>query len=379
MSLLRTNSNRSVRSLLSLQSGASTARALNLTATWRKNQREPGYIESPFFRSPVLNRAIILKHRLRADEIELLGSYRTTATKVILPLDPSDLRVGARSFFIYQTGYRSLLEEVATGDLTADRRDETLLHILDGLPSLDPFLMRERLRQEEFNPDRCYFNLSEADSAQMFEFVRRELRPLVGMSFDDVDVRMFEKTDKLAQKIMANAADAELEPLRRGLNMEKAAFEEGIFCWKGFIYYKWTLNKLLPQVRPVSEEIASIKPSDKPTMEDKIYMDAAKERLEQSIDGAIVTVRNTLKVYDKAYRDLTHNGKPAAFREFLMKAPSLFYELGERLGSVDHIVSFWRYRFPAGARPKVSTEDLFDILADFEASLSFEPHHHFPR
>jgi len=379
MSLLRTNTNRSVRSLLSLQSGASTARALNLTATWRKHHQEPGYVEHPFFRSPVLNRAIILKHRLRADEIELLGSFRTTATKIILPLDPSDLRVGARSFFIYQTGYRSLLEEVATGDPAADRRDEALLHILDGLPSLDPFLMRERLRQEAFTPDRCYFNLSEADSARMFEFVRRELRPLVGLTFDDLDVRMFEKTDKLAQKIMANAADAEFEPLRIGLNMEKAAFEEGIFCWKGFIYYKWALNALLPQVQPVSEEIASVTTRDKPTLEDRVYLDAAKERLTQSIDAAVVTVRNTLQVYDRAYRDLTHNGKPGAFREFLLGAPSLFYELGERLGSVDHIVSFWRYRFPVDARPKVSTDDLFDIFADFEASLSFEPHTQFHR
>lgn len=379
MSLLRKNTNRAVRSLLSLQSGASTARALNLTATWRAHQQEPGYIEAPFFRSPVLNRAIILKHRLRADEIELLGSFRTTATKIILPLDPSDLRVGARSFFIYQTGYRSLLEEVATGDAAADQRDEALLHILDGLPSLDPFLMRERLRQEDFTPDRCYFNLSEADAVQTFEFVRRELRPLVGLTFDDLDVRMFEKTDKLAQKIMANAADAEFEPLRIGLNMEKAAFEEGIFCWKGFIYYKWALNALLPQVLPVSEEIASVTPSDKPTLEDRVYLDGAKTRLTQAIDAAVVTVRNTLQVYDRAYRDLTHNGKPGAFREFLMGAPSLFYQLGERLGGVDHIVSFWRYRFPADARPKVSTDDLFDIFADFEASLSFDPHIHFPR
>jgi hypothetical protein len=373
MGQVRANNNRAVRSLLSLQSGVSTARALNLTAVWRKHQREAAYIEHPFFKSPVLNRAIILKHRLRADEMELLGSSRTNATKVILPLDPADLRVGARSFFIHQTGYRSLLEEVATGDQSADRRDEALLNVLDGLPSLDPFLMRERLLQEQFTPDRCYFDLSEADSAQMFEFVRQELRPLVGLTFDDLDVRLFEKAEKLAQKIMSNSSDADLDPLRLGLGMEKHAFEEGVFCWKGFIYYKWTLNNLLPQIKPVSEEIASVRPVDKPNLEDRIYMDAARERLIQSVDAACMTVRSTLKVYDKAYRDLTHNGKPAAFREFLLKAPSLFYELGERLGSVDHIVSFWRYRFPVGARPKISTEDLFDMFADFESSLSFEP------
>lgn len=370
---MRPNNNRAVRSLLNLQSGVSTARALNLTAVWRKHKGDVAYVENPFFKSPVLNRAIILKHRLRADEMELLGSYRTNATKVILPLDPTDLRVGARSFFIHQTGYHSLLEEVATGDMSADRRDEALLSILDGLPSLDPFLMRERLRQEQFTPDRCYFDLSEADSAQMFEFVRQELRPLVGLTFDDLEVRLFEKAEKLAQKIMSNASDADLDPLRLGLGMEKHAFEEGIFCWKGFIYYKWTLNNLLPQIKPISEEISSIRSIDKPNLEDRIYMDSARERLGSSIEEACTTVRSTLKVYDKAYRDLTHNGRPAAFREFLLKAPNLFYELGERLGSVDHIVSFWRYRFPAGARPKITTEDLFDMFADFESSLKFEP------
>ncbi len=50
----------------------------------------------------------------------------------------------------------------------------------------------------------------------------------------------------------------------------------------------------------------------------------------------------------------------------------MFHELGERLGSIHHIVSFWRYRFPEGARMKVASEELFDLFADFEPSLSFD-------
>lgn len=373
MTLTQAGGGRAVRSLLRLESSVSTARALNLRALWRKNREEAEYQEKPFFRSPILNRAIILKHRLRTDELDLMGGARTTATKVILPLDVSDLRVGARSFFVNQVGYRSLLEEIETADLAADRRDATLLDLLDALPSLDPFLMRERLRQNDFSPARCYFDLSEADTARMFAFVRQELMPLIGMSFDDVEVRLFERTDKLAQKILANASDSELDPLRQGLGMGRAEFEEGVFCWKGFIYYKWTLNNLLPKVRPVASEIARIRPSDNPSDEDKAFLDASRDRLTRALDQGCSTVRETLKVYDDAYRDLTLKGQPTAFREFLLKAPTLFYQLGERLGSVDHIVSFWRYRFPPDVRPKIGTEELFDILADFESSLSFQP------
>ena len=373
MSLVQNSGGRAVRSLLRLQSSVSTARALNLTGIWRKHREDAEYLTHPFFRSPILNRSIILKHRLRADELDLMGGARTTATKVILPLDPSDLRVGARSFFVNQIGYRSLLEEIATSDLAADRHDATLLDLLDALPSLDPFLMRERLRQNDFTPARCYFDLSESDATRMFAFVRQELKPLIGMSFDDLEVRVFERTDKLAQKILANASDSDLDPLRQGLGMGRAEFEEGVFCWKGFIYYKWTLTDLLPKVRPVADEIARIRPNDKPTNEDKAFLEASRERLVEAVDEACETVRATLKVYDDAYRDLTLKGQPTAFREFLLKAPTLFYQLGERLGSVDHIVSFWRYRFPPDVRPKIGTEELFDILADFESSLSFQP------
>jgi hypothetical protein len=79
-----------------------------------------------------------------------------------------------------------------------------------------------------------------------------------------------------------------------------------------------------------------------------------------------------LKIYDDAYADLTRNGHPQAFREFLLKAPLLFNELGERLGAIQHIISFWKFRFPQGARTRIEGEELSDILLDFEFSLNMQ-------
>jgi hypothetical protein len=205
---------------------------------------------------------------------------------------------------------------------------------------------------------------------RMFQFVRGEVAPLIGMSFGDVRASFDQKTVKLANKILANASDAELEPLRLGMDMTKQQFEEGMFCWKGFIYYKWTLGDLLPRVRPVASQIASIRPSGLITDDERNYIQPAQARLAKSIAKTCETVRITLKVYEDAYADLTKHGQPRAFREFLLKAPTLFYELGERLGAVHHIINFWNFRFPDDRRSQVSAEELFDLLADFEASLS---------
>jgi len=365
------SSDRSVRSLLHLQAHASTTRTLNLLSVWGRHGTESDYAASPFFDSPTLNRSIIVKHRLRQHERDEFFDGRSSATKVILPIDVTDLAIGARSFFVGQKGYEAFLEDLSIAVGEVESRDEKLLHLLDQLPSLDPFLMRERLKKEGFAPARCYFDLTDADTQRMFNFVRTELTPLIGMSFDKSDTRLAEKTTKMATKILANASDAELEPLRQGMGMSKPDFEEGVFCWKGFIYYKWTLGDLLPKVRPVAAQIVAVRPEGPVTDEERNLIAGAQSRLGNGIARACETVRMTLKVYDDAYADLTRNGHPETFRDFLMKAPGLFYELGERLGSVHHIISFWRFRFPDGSRQKVGAEELVDLLADFEASLNF--------
>lgn len=366
------SSDRSIRSLVALQSNASTARTLNLFDVWKRHGQTEDYRAKPFFNSPALNHSIIVKHRLRNHERHDFHEDRVSATKVILPIDLTDLRAGARSFFVGQRGYGEVIEELVSVHGVTDPHDGNLLQMLDSLPSLDPYLMRERLRGGGFFPARCYFDLTEADTARMFNFVRQEVAPLIGISFDNMDARLNENTAKLATKILANAGDSDLEPLRQGMGMDRPEFEEGVFCWKGFIYYKWTLNELLPKVRPVANEIASVAPSGQVDEGERTYILEARGRLVRAISRACETVRATLKVYDESYADLTKNGRPRSFRDFLLKAPGLFYDLGERLGAVHHIVSFWRYRFPHGARTKIGAEELVDLLADFEASLSFD-------
>jgi hypothetical protein len=53
------------------------------------------------------------------------------------------------------------------------------------------------------------------------------------------------------------------------------------------------------------------------------------------------------------------------FRDFLLSAPHLFVNLGEKIGVISHIVSFWRFRFPDKASLTVDGEELSMIFQDF--------------
>jgi hypothetical protein len=48
----------------------------------------------------------------------------------------------------------------------------------------------------------------------------------------------------------------------------------------------------------------------------------------------------------------------------------MFLGIGEAVGIIKHIDSFWRFRFPAGRVPLIEGNEALDIFQDFELTLS---------
>ena len=251
-----------VRSLAELQKSASTSRVLNLLRVAQRAGDDPEHSNRPFFRHPRLNRSIVLKHRLRRDERELFPDGRQTATKIVIPMDGGDLRLGGRSVFVDQTNYDAIMRSALGERWEADTSDRDLLEILDALPSFDPFLLRENLKRHNREPGRCYFEISDGDLARMHRYVEAEIRRLIDLCFAGADNSAGREGAgaKLVRKILSITVDADTEPLRLTLKLDKGEYQEGVFCWKGFLYYKWTLTESLKNVEAVATEIMTIRP-----------------------------------------------------------------------------------------------------------------------
>ena len=174
----------------------------------------------------------------------------------------------------------------------------------------------------------------------------------------------------MASVLLSNQIDERLEPLRLVMRLDAESYREGIFSWKGFLYYKWALADMVPKLATVLKELAMLKPAGSKGRDQMIYIQDTRAKLLTAIKLRTREVTETLQVYDDAYRDLTQNGKPMAFRDFLLKAPAMFMVLGERLGSISHISSFWRYRFKDPRDLSAPVQEVVDILADFAANLA---------
>lgn len=366
---------RAVRNLDHLRASASTARVLNLLRVWEENgdsradgaPRNPEWAARPIFRTPALNRSLVIKHRLRRNETDLFTGRRQVATKLVIPIDDEDLKTGGRYVFVNQIGFERMMAE-AFG-LGADHPDIETLRQIDKLPSLDPFLLREQLRRCGLDPAPCYFSISDGDLQRMTAFVRGQIEPLVSLSLgrDTVAVAS-DSAARMAAKILSNTPGDQLEALRETLRLAPEQYQEGVFCWKGFLYYKWTLSTLLSEVATVAEQVRTIKPAGKVDRSAREYLTRSRAVLRGRIIRTCDEVSRTLSVYDDAYARLTEAGQPTAFRDFLLDAPSLFARLGDQLGAVQHIVSYWRFRFGPSAHPP-AVEELMDIFMDFETGL----------
>jgi hypothetical protein len=362
---------RSIRSLAGLQSTGSSSRVLNLARLHQLSGDDPDYRARPLFKNPILNRALYVKHRLRENEIELFETYRTSATKILLPLDGEDLRSGGQSAFIGQRGYEKLLAQLVGDEGFEFQADRKVLEVLDRIPSLDPFLLREHLRRYGFAPAACYFDITPGDAKRMFAFMNKELSALVKLSMGGSSDAFAVSTGVLVQKILSNAAPEDMEPLRLVLRLDRSDFLEGLFCWKGFLYYKWRLVELVSGLPRLLHEIAGVQARGFAEPAVRAYVDESRGRIVRAIRTFVRAVEDALKVYDDAYIKLTGAGDPVAFREFLLEAPTMFVNLGERLGALDHVASFWslRFRTLANGPGLLLFEELMDIFMDFEDSL----------
>ena len=84
------------------------------------------------------------------------------------------------------------------------------------------------------------------------------------------------------------------------------------------------------------------------TPNQRAFLTAARRNIIEMVRDNGKHVTKVLAIYDNSFADLVAHQSPKTFRDFLLSAPYMFLELGEKMGAISHIVSFWRYRFPAG-------------------------------
>jgi len=357
------------RSLALIKKSGSTSRILNLHVVHERFGETEAFSSNPLFSSRRLNRSLIMKHALRGGDQYLLEVPRPNVTKIILPFDKNDLNIGGTNIFVGQKNFEGALRDLAGGykDAESLQKDIELLLALDKLPSLDPFLLREQLRVMHREPARCYFQISDSDLTSMQDFVSEQVNGLIEMAFADSAKTAASKevSGQMATKILSDENAEGLAPLKAALGLDGPEWADGVFCWKGFLYYKWMFKAILAKSATTLAEMRRVSFANCDTMS-AVTVKRMRANASAMVKDKMKAMAKLLNIYDVAYKTMTVEKKPAAFKDFLLKSPAMFLEIGETAGVVSHVSSFWEFRSGRGDIERLEGSELIDLFQEFE-------------
>jgi hypothetical protein len=358
------------RSLALIKKSGSTSRILNLHLVHERFGTTEAFNNKPLFYSKSLNRSLIMKHAVRGADHYLFETHKPSVTKVILPFAKDDLGIGGTNIFVGQKNFEGALQDLAGGykDDSQLQKDAELLIALDKMPALDPFLLREQLRLMSRDPARCYFQISDADLHSMQSFVSEQVNGLIEMAFAGNGPRSSASKEVCAQmaaKILSDENAESLAPLKAALGLDGAEWADGVFCWKGFLYYKWMFGRILSKSAATLEQMQRINFARCDAMSATTAKNM-RARTTSMVREKLKAMSGLLNIYDSAYKTMTVEKKPAAFKDFLLKSPAMFLEIGETAGLVSHVSSFWEFKCKNGDIGILEGPELVDVFQEFE-------------
>ena len=320
------------------------------------------------FHKPDLNRIIYIKEPF-TDDAMADEARRPVGTKLYFSYNEKDAYEGGRSIFVNDKTLRTALhfhagipEEENSDAIT---RDFSLLRALEELPSLDPFLLKDRLHADGITVHDGYLEISETEFAEIRDFVMNRFRPMVEMAFEGMaqaDTLIHLRT--LVEKIWEAKDMDGLAPILKAMQLQADEAPAIFYAWKGVIYYDFLRAKQRERWKDYAAFLGKdTVPTDVVPKENREDLDALVAMARSMFKQRWMRIEKTLSDYNGAYDALFKDKQsPAPFIEFLRGSPSHFFSLGDCISSIDHAIEVWNGFKQSRALRRMKYERLYALM-----------------
>lgn len=325
----------------------------------------------PFFAIPRMNRTLIIKHTLRPHEREEIGPARRTATKIIFPIELSDLSMGGAGLFAEEVGFARKLRTYLTGADGAKEHfnaDLRRVRILSELPMFDRFLLRERCRMAGLDcPDALVEADNNADKAirdMLFKHIQQLFLGATGSK--DMARRIAEG---FCFKVFSSDFAAYAERLNEFFGLEADQMVEALFAWKCLIYQSALFEKTRADIASDLKCLLHASIPSGVRDGDRDFALRTLDACRRQIRAQHSALKLRLAQYNSAYNAFSQRREPGPFIQFLKSAPDFAFSAGESLSLLLHYSGFIGYRLrreKAMSQPASCIEFFQDLALSLE-------------
>lgn len=327
------------------------------------------------FESRALNFAVFVKEPARSGQPGMFAPApnKTLRTRFYFPYNRERPHEGGVSIDSQNPKLDEALQEIAGVDKKnrpqAYEHDKKILKIIAELPSLDPFLLKDRFRQAniEVRPEYLYIQPEEWDAIRAF--VHNQFRVVAHVIFPADSGHMDERAEQLTSQLWDLRDLSHLESLTKVFGLDAGRTEEIFYSWKGVIYYDYAYERLQPQIKALFEwfdQGSTPKDFVKPPVEKELGR--IRTEIKNHILSARAETEKHLSAYHKAFDLFFKERKTAGdFVGFLQSAPRNFYSLGESISKLSHSIVIWELgtqNFRGRLLPSESLMELFEFIAE---------------
>ncbi len=332
------------------------------------------------FKTDIMNKSVLMKRY----EPALPTARQPVIVKTIIyyPYDFDNVYEGGESLLFNDIGFHSALSfKIAKGNASADLQeridaDMSVLELIDSMHSLDPFLFRSKVEQQEAAEPihDSYFAISAREWDKIRLPIREKISRLVTKALGDMgegDEKMAREqyVERFLMKIWEAKDVNGIEPFINAMQIEEERAPEIFFAWKAVCYYQVRFSDMLAALKTMFQwvghnqlcypaDFVSVPSEELKTIEEK------RNSLRKKMRDGYVNAHKVLSEYEHSYNQFVEADKPQTFMSFLENAENSYLLLANHVSVATHSVNLWKWyveRYGAELRHAQFME-LFDGL-----------------
>lgn len=330
---------------------------------------DPGQPLALFFRARSLNDMIVIKEPNIKRGLETGAGALPVRTKLFLPFNLKSPYDGGLSIFTDDPGFEQVLRERSGGDQVSAQGlqlDLLKVKLLEQLPSLDPFLLKDMFAAARVTVNEAYFRLDEAEWHSIKNHISAKFALMC--SFAGEGDRDPAALARLVERIWSARDTGPLAPLLASLGLPADRAPEFLYAWKGISYFDYEFDGGLEKLRAFTDWVRSTQPRGPAHRVDREAIEEDRHILRERLRKSVGEAQTILKEYNDSF-DLLFRQRQTArnFADFMVNSKRHFWTLGNSLNGILHALAVWgeaTARVPDRTLPPAQLVRLMRTLRD---------------
>jgi hypothetical protein len=282
------------------------------------------------------------------DQLRSKKAARPIETGLYVPYDVKDPARGGYAIYLRQANYSHMLREflgIDVDDAANFANDVDILNMIDDLPSLDPFLLKESFGLAGLKVSPKYFEINPQEEREIRELIQDKILPIVGTA---LGVRsrldLINKSKGFLEAIWdPSLPEASLFVSAFGISTGDAASVFG--AWKGITYYQYAFQRNREKLALVFSWMGSELSVPVDLQQNRAYAEQQrmyKHSVVTRMKDMVRELGSIFREYETCYSEFLDRANPKPFREFLLNASKIYWLLGYCTTAIIHICTAFR-------------------------------------